>query len=308
MAGGGHCSHGHHGAGMMHHPDQSPSWNMAIQAEGDPTKVRGIIDPRIMIGLTFLGFVALVSLPYTLDYLQNQYLSGKPGAIDDGLEGSKGPSTAALSMIGATLGGGGVSLQDALMQGSVSAPGERGSAVQSEEPDNAQSTQETDQSRASEADLYNPTQAASESAQNTVSQMLSASGLYGAGTGMPINSPAERLPASGAMPYGINAPAVQPMTVYVPNRDFGQPEVLAAKGTAPGQFSYANPQQVSAQAYSAGPQLQRYSQPRSAFNPQTSAIVSPIGMRHLPEGSDSQPLPSSQSNDGGRRYRVFVSR
>lgn len=64
----GHC-HANHGSGMIHHPDQSASWNMAVQTER--TNWRGItINPAIVIAISLFVSAVLITLPYILDAIQ----------------------------------------------------------------------------------------------------------------------------------------------------------------------------------------------------------------------------------------------
>lgn len=68
-AGIDHGHHSHQGSGMIHHPDQSATWNMAVQAE--PSRFRGMtINPAIVIGFSLFVSAALISLPYILDAIQ----------------------------------------------------------------------------------------------------------------------------------------------------------------------------------------------------------------------------------------------
>ena len=99
--GHGHGGHGHHGAAVGHHVDQSPAWNMAMQVEKDGGK-RLSIDPRILVAITLFVFVTLITLPYTMDYMQNQHYAKQAGKEESQTsQAASGPSADSIAMVGA---------------------------------------------------------------------------------------------------------------------------------------------------------------------------------------------------------------
>ncbi|MBY0358278.1 MAG: hypothetical protein K2W82_09780 [Candidatus Obscuribacterales bacterium] len=72
----GHHSHGAHGSGFIHHPDQSTSWSMAMQTDKDPNKMFSG-NPLFVIILALVVSGLLISLPYVLDAIQLQSLVDK---------------------------------------------------------------------------------------------------------------------------------------------------------------------------------------------------------------------------------------
>lgn len=331
--GGGHGGHhgGHHGGvAAGHHADQSASWNMAMQIEKDLGRRPGFLDPRIIVGLTLFVFVTLVSLPYTLDYFQNIKLAGKKGAVVD--QGpspdSSGPSAASLSMVGATLFGSGVHLPENF-GGSNSAHESaviqaKDDAVRDERADNTSEDEETssaavsdndqpnEHEHASSASIMNPADTpaiVNQSAQDTVTQMLAASGMsqhshraFGSAA-MPQAQQQAATPPTVAAPvlYGGVIPSAtgNQYAVYVPNQQFGQPAAAPAVSITPTQAT-------ASQGIAAAPAAAGFD-PRSPFNPQTSAISCPMGMRRHP-GAAGLPLTSTPGADGSQRCRVFVAR
>lgn len=365
MGGGGHGHHGgHHGGGLAgHHADQSASWNMAMQVEKDLGRRTGFLDPRIIVGLTLFGFVTLLSLPYTLDYFQNQHIAEKAGAVIETVPESSGPNAASLSMIGATLAGGGVHLPENLGgAGHSSGGGEARDNSAAGDKDSSfngdreySSNSDDDEQSASSRDdrdehretasgsIMNPAdtpQIVNQSAQETVTKMLAASGMAQRGGNSAVSGLAQSAatpaafgmaeapqsaqqamtmaPQAVAPPAaygGVMAPAAgSQYAVYVPNAQFGQPSsVPAANLAAPTQFasaaSMAAPAAVPAMAGNHAPILSAQAfDPRSPFNPQTSAISCPLGMRRHGGTAGGIPIESTPGADGSHRFRVFVSR
>lgn len=354
--GHGHCHGGHgggHGAAFGMHADQSPSWNMAMQAERtelDLGKRLTITDPRVVIGVTLFVFVTLLSLPYTLDYLQSQSLAD-PDAPP--AEESSGPSAAALAMVGTTLMGGHVEVPESALEKLGEAghqPSQKKHVIEDRHTQARQApavpTLADQQEAASEAALqaYEAPAEAEKSANETVAAMLEASGMKRDAAPQAVaNMPALPAMAPASADFGApiqqqnpnqnNAPVLpqapgltmieyggavrgpnQQYYVYIPNQhgtqanaNFGQPLTIAAPapmmqqqqpiaGASPRQLAMAMPQQGAAVAQ------------RSAFNPDTSAIVLPLGNRHRAGAPTMPMLPSGPGQDGSQRMRVWVNR
>lgn len=355
---GGHGGHGgHHGVAASHHADQSPAWNMAMQIEKDTGRRMGWLDPRIMLGITLLGFVTLLSLPYTLDYIQSMKdAQPEPSPSQE----SSGPSPAALSMVGATLFGGGARLEHIMPQAEPRAEApppakEEDAKDRASNDDPEKATQ--DGLEAAKEEVYAAPEVASQSAKDTVSQMLEASGMqrgparaatpqsayanlpqstspaYGApqpsdaacgamsqsAVYVPQSAPAYAAAPAGAAAPAYYNPAGQQYSVYIPNQQFGQP----APAMIPAQQVSVTgvPQQVPMASMSqqqvasvplvpafAGGIPRQSGDARSPFNPQTSAIVCPMGMRRRGDAPTVPMLPSSSTDGGGQRMRVWASR
>lgn len=293
MGGDGHCHHGgNHGGGLIgHHADQSPSWNMAMQVEKDHDARLRIVDPRILVGITLFVFITLLSLPYTLDYLQNQRYANEEGVEESGSD-SSGPSAGALAMVGATLMGGSVHLPENVLPSSPRS----NSTNQNQISDDADETSdlspeaaEKQVAKSASDEITGAQQLASKSAQDTVSQMLAASGM--------INSTAPNM----VQPSAYVPPTTSPQyNVYIPNQQFGQPSAVPAAVIMPSHLQTCKQMTPSNQRHSFDM--------RSPFNPQTSAIVSPMGMRRHSAEPTVPMLSSTPGSDGSHRYRVFVSR
>ena len=217
---GGH--HGGHGAAMGMHADQSPGWNMAMQAERTEVELGKrltIADPRIVIGLTLFVFVTLLSLPYTLDYLQSQGLEppGEPGPGEE----SNGPSAAALSMVGTTLMGGHVELPESAMErlsGAHNDNAARKKQILEDQHTQAQHgpdlpSLEQQQQAALESARKAIDEApavAEQSANETVDKMVEASGMSGTAAASPAVANVPTLPAMAPAPASFGTPLQQP--------------------------------------------------------------------------------------------------
>ena len=364
--GGGHCHsghgghHGHHGGGLAgHHADQSASWNMAMQIEKDLGRRPGFLDPRVIVGITLFVFVTLVSLPYTLDYCQNLKLSGKSGAVVDtgSAPDARGPSAASLSMVGATLFGGGVHLPGSF-GGAGHAPVNAGPGVGSEKEADLQedaasrdmaereqdervqassSRDDDNENKTSSNDaIMNPAdtpQIVNQSAQETVTQMLAASGMAQHARGnradfgmaaapvarqqmapQVVAPPAQYagvIPAASGNQYAVFVPQQFGQPAAAPAANIAPPQYAAAQGMAaqplamPTQGIAAQPLAIAAQNNNAVP-VAGYDV-RSPFNPQTSAISCRMGMRRQ-AASGGVPMASPPGADGSQRFRVFVNR
>jgi hypothetical protein len=316
-----------------------------------------LFDPRIIVGITLFVFVSLLSLPYTLDYFQNLKLSGKSGAVVDpgSAPDARGPSAASLQMVGATLFGGGVHLPESF-GGTGHAPVNAGPGAGSEREADLQddaaardaaardaaereqassSRDEDDENKTSSNDaIMNPAdtpQIVNQSAQETVTQMLAASGMAQHARGNRANfgmaaSPAVRQPMAPQVvappaQYGGVIPAASgnQYAVFVPQQ-FGQPAAAPAANIAPPQYAAAQsmaaqPLAMQAQGMAAQPLAMAAQNNntaagydlRSPFNPQTSAISCRMGMRRQ-AGSGGVPMASTPGADGSQRFRVFVNR
>jgi len=299
---GGH-GHGHNGAMSGHHADQSPTWNMAMQVEKDGTGKRlGGIDPRILVFVTLVVFVMLITLPYTMDFLQNQHYDKRQGATADAPQAeSSGPNSAALSMVGATLMGHSVRLEDAGF-------GAQAQPVKAMAPAAAPAA-------ATAPSEYGAPEVASNAANDTISQMVAASGMSSGTRGA---SPA----VSGSAAYGssIVNPAAQSALAQTDVTYGGAVRTNDHYIYMPGQQAYgaaAPVQNVAAQrananqlaALPAGMAGGRGGMDRSPYNAQTSAIVCPMGMRRHPAEAIVPLVPSAATGaDGSQRPRVWASR
>ncbi len=75
---GGHAhgSHGGHSSAVMGHPDQAANWGMS--AQGDKRKpLAQTSNPLIVIVISFVLFLALISLPWLLDHIQDAQVAKK---------------------------------------------------------------------------------------------------------------------------------------------------------------------------------------------------------------------------------------
>lgn len=342
MSEAGHCHHGGHGGGhggvgIGTHADQSPSWNMAMQTEQMEIELGRRLtlnDPRILIGLTIFVFLTLLLLPYTLDYLQTQYLSGwKAEVVPD----SEGPSAAVLSMVGTTMTGKKVSLDKTIK---LLKPKKSETVSQKTAPESDSTKAPLESDNAEDAlDPHKMPGLVKESRDKTIEEMLKASGLNSSalakssGFGETQNTEEQvaatqttsTSPASYGVPvaaaqespveYGGAIPINQQYYLYVPNQQQTLPNQQAVQSVQ-AQDRAANLNIPSSQAtYSQAPDASRglaYSQVpaasahhpnRNAFNAETSAIIAPRGMRHQ-SFEQSQQTTSAD----GQRLRVWVSR
>ena len=334
LGGGGSHGHGGHGAAAMGmHADQSPSWNMAMQAEKsekDLSKRMSLFDPRVVIVISLIVFVTLITLPYTMDYMQSQ---GMGGGNSEPVPDSSGPSLAALSMVGTTMMGGHVELPESAMEKIAEAQGghNRGRERMRELVSTDQSSQlnenssvadqQSEAARSAAEYVHDAPELASKSANDTVAAMVEASGLnHGASRsaaassqaapssfGAPMQAGAiqsvQAAPAVAIEYGGAMKSATQDYYVYIPGQapaEAALPQTAALVRTRQ-QVAMAEPR-VEQMA----PQIPY--DPSSPFNPSTSAMVAPMGLRNH-AGAPTMPLvPSTRGQDGSTRFKVLVSK
>lgn len=171
-------------------------------------------------------------------------------------------------------------------------------------------------------------------AQETVTNMLAASGMASGrhqnrfvgmdGSARPHHShyaaamqdagPQQQAPVAMApVPIygGAVQSATQPYMIYVPGAHSAgmtaYPPTLAQPQPGPTQIAMAPGVQMPAVAQAGHPSPYEH---RSAFNPQTSAITAPLGMRHHAGMMPMIPSagPSGDYSGSGGRMRVFVNR
>lgn len=310
---GGHGHHGHHGAMAGHHADQSPGWNMAMQFEKSDGSGRRLTftDPRILVGTTLAVFVVLITLPYTMDYMQNQHYSkqgaGETAANQPAAPDSTGPSPAALAMVGTTLMGHQVNLPS------------NGFGLTKQQAPAAPATQAANSSAIPSA--YGTPELVEQSARSTVKQMSAASGLAPGSAGFGGQSPAvanfgtsvlNAQPAPEAPSYGGAVRSNDGYYVFMPNQgQFGQAgaaPVSPAGQTATGPQAPMGATQIATLTPQAVAGASRQAMERNPFNPQTSAISCPLGMRTHGAAPTMPMLPSSNGANGSPRMRVWVPR
>lgn len=330
MGGGGGHGHGGHGAAAMGmHADQSPSWNMAMQAEKsekDLSRRMSFFDPRLIIVISLVVFVTLITLPYTMDYLQSQ---GMGGGNSEPAPDSSGPSLAALSMVGTTMMGGHVELPENAMEKIAEAQSghNRGrqrmrelvSTDQSSQLNESNSVADQQSAAAQSAEEYvhDAPELASKSANDTVAAMVEASGLnhstataaqaapssFGAPMKAGVIQAVQAAPAVAIEYGGAMKSATQDYYVYIPGQapvEAAIPQTTAVVRTRQ-QVAMAEPR-VEQMA----PQIPY--DPSSPFNPATSAMVAPMGLRNH-AGAPTMPLvPSTRGQDGSTRFKVLVSK
>jgi hypothetical protein len=240
-------------------------------------------------------------------------------------------------MVGATLEGQRVELPSNISS-ALGAPETAPSAQQEDSRDEAREREQSNDQSAEQADLtpgglsnavqseaaaevYGAPRVAEQSANDTVNQMVAASGIAPSASGIAqtgnpafgARQPQAAAPQAAAA-YGGAMPSSQGYYVFVPGQQqqFGQPAAVPAANlmaAAPMPMAQQQPQQVAVVPAMGGGIPRQSMDQRSPFNPSTSAIVSPMGLRRRSAQPTVPMLPSAGSSEGGaQRLRVWVGR
>ncbi|MBX9689942.1 MAG: hypothetical protein K2X27_24745, partial [Candidatus Obscuribacterales bacterium] len=311
-----------------------------------------ITDPRLVVGLTLFVFVTLISLPYTLDFFESQRYAHDRHQEIVVAEDSSGPSLGALSMVGATMFGQGVKVPESVVNklgGGMMPTREKAPEAEASDSDlksNADLLDTVNKSAHDTADSAAPI--AAQSAQDTVSEMLAASGMAqkqaplapspvssvalsasqapSAAFGSaalplpPVASPASVQASAAQAAYGGAIQSGSNYYVYIPNQqNYGSSVAAPAQQAAPAVYSQAPAGAQNASAvYNPAPSGPAYAPAGFAAAPAAQAYdprsafnpqTSAIVSPMGQRHSSSVPmLPAGTGADGSQRFRVWASR